>query len=516
MKINHNVSAFVANANLLKNEDRLTGSLERLSSGYRINHASDDAPGMALSSKMKSQIAALDQASRNSSDGISVIETAEGALKEVTSLIQRMRELSVQAANDTNTQEDVAAIQAEIKQLTDEIDRVSRDTEFNKMPLLNGSLTTRVYPNTRDVSLIQTSEDIIPGIYNFQLESDALQAVAKGTSVAGTVLDTYIDPATGQRSIPKGVVSINGVDVKFKGGESELEIYEALRNASEEAEINLIPYDPAVTVGNAQIAQHPETAGYVAVAGGYQYGTALAFVSEDYGNMTQIEIQCDNADLATFLGLSTTPITGVGKDVSVKLNGPEFTNQATVRGEGRTVTITDREGFAISYDVKEGSYANTLEAALAVNPSVDPATVFEDIALQVTDIGTMTLQVGANEHQTIEVDIPDMSSKALRLDDLDVTTVNGPDKAMAALDKALARVSSVRSKLGANENRLNYAIDNLDATSENVSAALSRIEDVDMAEEMSTYTQMNVLTQAATSVLAQANDIPEQTLQLLK
>ena len=153
---------------------------------------------------------------------------------------------------------------------------------------------------------------------------------------------------------------------------------------------------------------------------------------------------------------------------------------------------------------------------MVANPAVDPATVFEDIALQVTDIGTMTLQVGANEHQTIEVDIPDMSSKALRLDDLDVTTVNGPDKAMAALDKALARVSSVRSKLGANENRLNYAIDNLDATSENVSAALSRIEDVDMAEEMSTYTQMNVLTQAATSVLAQANDIPEQTLQLLK
>ena len=142
MKINHNVSAFVANANLLKNEDRLTSSLERLSSGYRINHASDDAPGMALSSKMKSQIAALDQASRNSSDGISVIETAEGALKEVTSLIQRMRELSVQAANDTNTQEDVDAIQAEIKQLTEEIDRVSRDTEFNKMPLFSNPQKT--------------------------------------------------------------------------------------------------------------------------------------------------------------------------------------------------------------------------------------------------------------------------------------------------------------------------------------------------------------------------------------
>lgn len=516
MKINHNMSAFVANANLLKNENRLTASIEKLSSGYRINHASDDAAGMALSSKMKSQIAALNQASRNASDGVSVIETAEGALKEVTSLIQRMRELSVQAANDTNTKEDVGAIQAEITELTKEIDRVAKDTEFNKMPLLNGSLTTRVYGNTRDVSLFQISDDIRPGTYNFQLEADAMQGVAKGSGVAAPILNTYLDPISGLPSIPKGIVSINGVDVRFKGGESEQEIFEMLRNAAEEAEANLLPYDDTLTVGNAEVALHPGTAGYEPLPGGYTYGTALAFVTEDFGKSAQVEIQCDNADIAAFLGLNTAPIIGTGKDVQVKLNGPEFTNQATISGEGKTVKVTDREGFSISYDVKEGSYAKTLEAALVVDPLVDPATVFEEIALQVTDIGTMSLQVGANEHQTIEIDIPDMSAKALRLDDVDVTTVNGPDKALAALDKALARVSEVRSKLGANENRLDYAIGNLDATGENMTSALSRIEDVNMAEEMSTYTQMNVLTQAATSVLAQANDIPEQTLQLLK
>ncbi len=516
MKINHNISAFTANANLLKNENKLTASIERLSSGYRINHASDDAAGMALSSKMKSQISALNQASRNASDGVSVIETAEGALKEVTSLIQRMRELSVQAANDTYTREDVGAIQAEIGELTQEIDRVSKDTEFNKMPLLNGSLTTRVYSNTRDVSLFQISDNIIPGTYNFELESDAMQGVVAGSKVPAAVLNSYLDPISGLPSIPKGIVAINGVNVRFEGGETEQEIFEALRNAAEEAEVNVFPYDDTITVGNAQNAQHPQTAGYEALASGYVHGTALAFITEDYGSTAQVQIQCDNADIASFLGLSVTPATGTGKDVQVKLNGPEFTNQATISGEGKTVKVTDREGFSISYDVKEGSYAKTLEAALAFNPSVDPATFFEEIALQVTDIGTMTLQVGANEHQTIEIDIPDMSSKALRLDDIDVTTVNGPDKALAALDKALARVSEVRSKLGANENRLDYAIGNLDATGENMTSALSRIEDVNMAEEMSTYTQMNVLTQAATSVLAQANDIPEQTLQLLK
>ena len=177
--------------------------------------------------------------------------------------------------------------------------------------------------------------------------------------------------------------------------------------------------------------------------------------------------------------------------------------------DGKTVKITDLNGFEMSFDVAEASKIS--KGAGGVYAEADL-----DVKLQVTDIGNLYLQVGANQYQTIEVDIPCMSSESLRIDTVDVTTVFGPDKAMEALDAALNKVNDVRSRLGATENRLDYAIDSLDQTDVNMNAALSRIEDVNMATEMSTYTKMNVLVQAATSVLAQANDLPEQTLQLLQ
>ena len=200
--------------------------------------------------------------------------------------------------------------------------------------------------------------------------------------------------------------------------------------------------------------------------------------------------------------------TETGKDVKIELGTP-FSNQATAMCDGKTVKITDLNGFEMSFDVAEASKIS--EVAVGVYGEADL-----NVKLQVTDIGNLYLQVGANQYQTIEVDIPCMSSESLRIDTVDVTTVFGPDKAMEALDAALNKVNDVRSRLGATENRLDYAIDSLDQTDVNMNAALSRIEDVNMATEMSTYTQMNVLVQAATSVLAQANDLPEQTLQLLQ
>ena len=149
MKINHNMSAMIANKRLLGTENSLSNSIERLSTGLRINRASDDAAGMAIASKMTSQIKGLDQASRNAADGTSVLQIADGALNEVHSMLQRMRELSVQAANGTNTPDDLDAIQLEISSLTEEVDRISRDTEFNTKPLLDGTLDQRVYPDSR-------------------------------------------------------------------------------------------------------------------------------------------------------------------------------------------------------------------------------------------------------------------------------------------------------------------------------------------------------------------------------
>ncbi len=515
MKINYNMSAYVANAKLLQNEDALTASLEKLSSGYRINHASDDPAGMALSAKMRTQIRGLEQASRNASDGMSVIETAEGALQEVTSIIQRMRELAVQAGNDTYGDDDRQAMQDEIEALKDEIDRISTDTEFNKMTLLDGSLSSRVYANTRQVSLVEVSSTVDTGDYTMTVKNDATRAVLTAKMAAGDA-DTYkTDPDDPDKLvIPEGQISINGVVVRFKGGETEEEVYTTLRDACEKAEVNLICFDDGgdfenFTVSDEARMENLKTEGYVQ-KGTYQFKDALAFIAQSTGKSEQVTISCSDDNIAKFFGLTTQEQTVRGTDVEIELTGDKFTKQATVLTDGNTVSITDRNGFSMSFDVIEGgTYTkDTVNNTVTVGPM--------DILLQVTNIGNMSLQVGANQYQTIEVDIPDMSSKALRIDDLDVTTVFGPDKAMSALDAALAKVTSARSSLGAAENRLDYAVDNLGETDENMNAALSRIEDVDMATEMSTYTQMNVLVQAATSVLAQANDLPEQTLQLLQ
>lgn len=507
MKINYNLSAYVANAHLLRNEDKLTQSLERLSSGYKLNHAADDPAGMAISQKMKTQIRGLERATQNSSDGISLISTAEGALNEVTSILQRMRELAVQAGNDTYGQEDLQSMQDEIEALKAEVDRISTDTEFNKKTILDGSLASRVYANTRDVSLVEVSEAVMVGDYTMTLVEDAAHAVLTAEPAD---LSAYED-ANGQVQIPEGSMSINGVIIRFSGEETEEEVYTMIRDAAEIAEVNAFVTDMDITTDRtvAEIAANPDTEGYTTAADGYQFGDKLVFVSRDAGSTEEIKVSFSTDHLAQFFGMDAIQDEVVlGKDAKIELTGDMFSDQATALSEGETVIISDRKGFNIKFDIAIGSMASTLAA--------DPTATGKEIQLEVTDIGNMDLQVGANQHQMISVDIPCMSAEALRVDDVDVTTVKGCDKSLAAIDAAIERVSSVRSRMGAAENRLNYTVDNLSESVLNLNAALSRIIDVDMATEMSTYTQMNVLTQAATSVLAQANDVPQQTLQLLQ
>lgn len=475
MKINHNLSAVIANKQLLRTENSLTDSLERLSSGLRINRASDDAAGMAIATKMKAQIEGLNQASRNASDGISVVDVIDGALNEVTSMIQRMRELSVQAASDgTLTQEDKEAIQAEIASLTEEIDRISRDTEFNTKPLLDGSLDQRVYPDNRGITRVEVSDAVEKGNYSFNIGADAEQAVLRGTQNINTAV-----PAGAS-----GKVVINGVEVEIAEGEEFADVYEKLRVAAEVGEVDLqVTEDAAGTTPT-----DPANGGF------------LIFSSDRYGSSIEMSITCENADLANYLGIAQENLE-VGKDVEISFGAGNngFSTQATIRTDGMSVEITDRNGFQISFEVEPDSDGL-------------PGTV----NLEVTDIGTMTLQIGANENQTVDIRIPEISSKSLYIDRVDVCTVTGADRAITSYDYALSKVSEVRASVGAYQNRLEYAVNSLDGTAENMTAALSRIEDTDMAEEMSEYTKYNVLSQAATSVLAQANDIPQQVLQLLQ
>ena len=454
MKINHNMSAVIANNQLLRNENSLSDVMERLSSGLKLNHAKDDPAGMAISHKMQTQIDGLDRASQNASDGSNVVEIADGALNEVTEMLQRMRELSVQAANDTNSDSDKAAIQDEIAQLKEEIDRISDDTEYNTMGLLDGSRNSRVY--SKNVSRLQASSYVDTGIYNLTINSAAEQADYTGGAIP-----------SGEYSGKSGSISINGYIVNINNGDSQEEIYEKIRNGAEKGECTLES----------------------------DMGDPIELKSTAYGKDAEITIT-GSADVLAYLGMvDNTASPAVGKDADITLGDP-FTSKATTKYEGNKMTITDGGGFELSF-LADSGYTG-------------------DIAIDVTDIGSMTLQIGANQHQTIDVEIPEVSCDMLYIDDLDVTTVTGADRAITALDSAIEYVNQARSKLGAYENRLDYAISDLETSGENMTAALSGITDADMAEEMVDYTQYNVLQQAGVSVLSQANDLPQTVLQILQ
>ena len=468
MRINSNISAVMTNNQLLRTEKNLSAAMERLSSGYKINHAYDDPSGMAISGRMDTQIAGLDMASRNTNDGISVIQTADGALKEVADMLQRMRELSVQAANDTNSDNDRAVIQAEIDQLKSEIDRVSETTEFNTKNLLDGSLDTRVYADhlTRE----RATDAVVAGKYTIKINKSAKQAsLSSGISPAslGTVTKDLA-----------GSVEINGAKAEIREGMSGDEVYAALREAAEK--------------GEAKISDANEK---------------LAFTSADYGKNAILNITVSSDELSAYLGLQREMISS-GSDAEVDLIKPDedvtsdannksrFTDSATISYDGNHMTVTDRDGFELDFMAEAGYIGN--------------------VDIEVTDMGAMSLQIGSNENQTMKVGIPSTDTKSLYIDDLKVTTVNGPGKSIAMLDKAIDRINNIRAKLGAYENRLDHTSNSLGETNEDMTSAMSRITDADMAYEMTEYTKENVLQQAATSVLAQANEIPQMALQLLQ
>ena len=486
MRINYNVSASIANKNLLGIESNLSQSMERLSSGLKINHAKDNPAGMAISRKMKAQIDGLDRASANASDGISVIHISDGALGEVTSILQRMRELSVQAASDaTMGQEDKEAIQKET--------------------LLDGSLDTRVY--TKHASRIQVTDQVSPGNYEIKVKTAATQAeVTSGADFNSTA-------AIGV----SGTMSVNGSTVEIAATDTYQEVYEKLRTAGE--------------IGETQIERSKADG-------------SLTFTTDAYGSDATLKLSFSNQALANQFALSdasgnnglvqdpatkqwiygsqqtdasgkTTTSVPNGSDMELDdvANWKGFTSSATAKCDGNRVTITDLGGFSLSFLVEAGyeDGATKTDSAGNVLETYDGSLKFE-----VTDMGTMTLHIGANMDQNMNIRIPEISCESLYIDDLDVTTVNGADRALDRLDDAIARVSETRSNLGAYENRLEYSTNSLDEFGENMTDAMSRLTDVDMAEEMTNYTHQNVLNQAAISVLTQANDLPQQVLQILQ
>ncbi len=477
MKINNNISAVITNKHLLRQENSLTESMERLSSGLKINHASDSPAGMAISSRMQAQIDALDQASRNASDVESVLETADGGLEAITNMLQRIRELAVQAANDTNSQAEKDAIQAEVANLKEEVDRIATTTEFNTKKLLDGSIDKRVYAD--HVTRVEVSDEVEEGSYRIKVNKVADNA---GLTANFSSAITYAaDPETGATvTNVSGSISINGSTAYIKEGMTEDEVWAAINSAAELGGATL--EDGWVFKSNAT-------------------GRSSVMSIETSFSISASSTNTNSVTTETTSGGTRFTNYGVDPDVELIRNqeSPEskFTDTSKVTYEGNRVTITDEGGFSLGF---------LMESDMKVP---------QEIEFDVADIGPENMQVGTNEGQQLQVRIPGVSAKQLYLDEVDCSIVGGAEKAIAQMDSAIAYVSGVRSKVGAYMNRLDHTVKSLDQTEENMTAAISRIMDTDMAKEMSEYTKYNVLVQAGTSALTQANELPQQALQLL-
>ncbi|MDY2912327.1 MAG: flagellin [Agathobacter sp.] len=464
MKINRNMSAVIASNQLHRTENKLSVTMERLSTGLKLNSAEDSPAGMAISNKMKAQIDALDKASDNSTDAISVMEIADGALNEVTSIIQRMRELSVQAASGIYTYDDKSAIQSEIAQLRDEVDRVSSNTEFNTKSLLDGSSDTRVYTRKSvsqemtysDITRINISDEVDSKHYKVEVTEVAKQAQS---SISGY-------PAGGITE--DGTISINGVSAAIKAGTSEEDYLAQVHDLVEQAGANM-----------------------------KVNGNSIDITSKKYGSASQLDISISD-ELANALGYTTQGdgYTDAQTGTDAKVTAGDGFTHPIVTYEGNRVYISDDNGFKMDF-------------------MVDASADLTEYDIDVTDIGTMTIQIGANQYQEMDLRIPEVSAQSLYLDEIDVAVAGGADKALGTLDNALSQVNSVRSRIGAFQNRLEYANASLDETSENMTSAYSTLTDTDMATEMTEYASQNILNQAGISVLSQANDLPQQVLSLL-
>ncbi len=481
MKVNHNIAAVLANHRLKTTEKGLAASVGRLSSGYKINSAKDNPAGFAIAHKMSTQLRGLEKASDNALDGVSAIETAEGALNEVQSMLQRLRELAVQAANDTYTLDDRESIQIEAEKLQEEIERISKDTEFNKKSLLDGTFDTRAYSDTDGVSAKLISDSVAPGEYQFTVTGIATKTTVTGGAINTAAFGVASDIAE------SGKIQINGVSVEISTSESVDEVYGKIREAAENAGV--------------------EVSGF---------GSSFTFTSEAYGSKWDVDITVTPSTIANALGLASTTKT-MGTDASVKLivnintstSTSQFDNTASCSSDGEFVKVTDRGGFEMTIKVENEKYQDIVGSTTAT-------LVGQTTTIDVKDFGYMSLQIGANENQTMDVRIPDISLENMGIENLNYLTFESASRAITQVDDALSFVSSVRAKLGAYQNRLDHTISSLDVADESLTSAYSRIMDTDMAEEMTTYTQYNVLQQAGVSVLAQANDLPQTVLQLLQ
>lgn len=558
MVVQHNLNAINANNKMNINVSGTKKATEKLSSGYQINRAGDNAAGLAISEKMRSQIRGLSQATKNANDGISLIQTAEGGLNETHSILQRMRELAVQSANgtyqdDTNRE----AIQLEVDALKSEIDRIASSTEYNGMKLLDGSLggtTTGTTDFGARYGVLISANTVVDGANNKLKENLSLEGATLTSSVNGVTV-TLADTASGvggenaQWDAAGTTLTIN-----LKAGQSysQSQINDLIKNAtmakadaagtpqaSTPADVELklksgvFTFQKAETfktsAGVRAASDDTDLVEYL-INGTDQndgYADTIKFTSNNYGEDTRkLKIATDVAAGKEWVATTTANNEGTGiKDGEFTLHlatGVEYTeediqNLLKQAGLDYTVTLTDSK----TPDGDKSFYAQKVVAeadatAIEIGKTTAGAGLGSD---KLTGTGKgLTFQIGANgvEDQRVTLNVNDMSSTAIGVANADVSTQDAANKAIDMVDAAVKTVSMQRAGLGALQNRLEYTVNNLTTTNENLTAAESQIRDTDMATEMINYTKNNILQQASQAMLAQANQQPQAILQLLQ
>lgn len=496
MIINHNITALNTHNKLSSANAAQGKSMEKLASGLRINKAGDDAAGLAISEKMRSQVRGLDQASRNAQDGISMIQTAEGALNETHDILQRMRELSVQSSNDTNTTDDRKIIQSEVDELAKEVTRISNTTEFNTQNLMAGGLDNTFHIGANENQSINlklsamdasslgiaghaTSGTINPlatGITGVTMDRTVGTAMGNGTTQSYTVSDAgaataFADTATG----------LTGMTISSSGNSSKYNDYKIViadtgaSGATTAAGIDAKAKTITLTFAN----DHAATATAAEINN--------AFTTAGIGDLTASGAASAGADTSHAAAAATTA--GLGSDeLAFTLNSEKVIVKETAT------------------EVKFSSAANA-GVSLSKNAGTTTAAAFTN--------NSFTVGVTSSSAAVLNTD-GTVKSNAVAAVGLDVSTQANANKSIKTIDTAIKSVSEERSKLGATQNRLDHTINNLKTSSENLTAAESRIRDVDMAKEMMNQTKNSILAQAAQAMLAQSNQTPQGVLQLLR
>ncbi|KIV67871.1 MULTISPECIES: flagellin [Pseudomonadaceae] len=486
LTVNTNIASLNTQRNLNASSNSLNTSLQRLSTGARINSAKDDAAGLQISNRLTNQISGLNQATRNANDGISLAQTAEGALQQSTAILQRIRDLSIQAATGSNSADDRAALQKEVTAQQAELSRIAETTTFGGRKLLDGSFGTTSFQvgskayETIDVTLRDASSSKLG---SYQVGGGASTNTAGASAAATTKTGTLITGSGGAFS--SGTVTV---------------------------------------VGNGQTKDIDITATDSAKSIAQKFDGSISGLSASARTVVQADVNFTSG-AATFnitVGSNTVQMVGVtsNEDLTKQINSNAGKLGLTANYDKQSdkITITSSTGETIEFGTIAGSSAGTLDVAVQGNDGTFGATqdivaggggkAFGYVQLDSPDSFAVT---GA----TTEV-FSQSASKLNTVANVDISTADGAQRAIAVIDSALAAIDSQRADLGAVQNRFDNTISNLQNISENASAARSRIKDTDFAAETATLSKNQVLQQAGTAILAQANQLPQSVLSLLR